>query len=86
MTKRANSIRSKLLMKSPQLLIKKGDVVLVPLDDVDRTKVDGGNVCGVVVSVNKLNSSCRVAVAQGTSSPCICVSYPQALAYSIKQY
>jgi hypothetical protein len=65
MTKRANSIRSKLLMKSPQLLIKKGDVVLVPLDDVDRTKVDGGNLCGVVVSVNKLNSSCRVAVAQG---------------------
>ena len=65
MTKRANSIRSKLLMKLPQLLIKKGDVVLVPLDDVDRTKVDGGNLCGVVVSVNKLNSSCRVAVAQG---------------------
>jgi hypothetical protein len=65
MTKRANSIRSKLLMKSPQLLIKRGDVVLVPLDDVDRTKVDGGNLCGVVVSVNKLNSSCRVAVAQG---------------------
>ena len=40
MTKTAYSIRSKLLMKSPQLLIKKGDVVLVPLDDVDRTKVD----------------------------------------------
>ncbi len=52
-------------MRSPQLLIKKGDVVLVPLDDVDRTKVDGGNLCGVVVSVNKLNLSCRVAVAQG---------------------
>jgi hypothetical protein len=52
-------------MKSPQLLIKKGDVVLVPLDDVDRTKVDSGNLCGVAVSVNKLNSSCRVAVAQG---------------------
>ena len=61
----ANSTRSKLLKKSPQLLIKQGDVVLVPLDDVDRTKVDGGNLCGVVVSVNKLNSSCRVAVAQG---------------------
>jgi hypothetical protein len=65
MAKTANLIRSKLLNKSPQLLIKKGDVVLVPLDDVDRTKVDGGNLCGVVVSVNKLNSSCRVAVAQG---------------------
>ena len=65
MTKTANSIRSKLLTKSPQMLIKRGDVVLVPLDDVDRTKVDGGNLCGVVVSVNKLNSTCRVAVAQG---------------------
>jgi hypothetical protein len=65
MTKKAYSIRSKLLIKSPQKLIKKGDVVLVPLDDVDRTKVDGGNLSGVVVSVNKLNSNCRVAVAQG---------------------
>ena len=65
MSKKAGSIRSNLLSKSPQLLIKKGDVVLVPLDDVDRTKVDGGNLSGVVVSVNKLNSSCRVAVAQG---------------------
>jgi len=65
MAKTADSIRSKLLTKSPQLLIKKGDIVLVPLDDVDRTKVDSGNLCGVVVSVNKLNSSCKVAMAQG---------------------
>ena len=65
MAKTAESIRSKLLTKSPQLLIKKGDVVLVPLDDVNCMKVDGGNLSGVVVSVNKLNSSCRVAVAQG---------------------
>jgi hypothetical protein len=64
MAKTANSIRSKLLIKSPQLLIKKGNVVLVPLDDVDRTKVDGGNLSGVVVSINKLNSICRVAEAQ----------------------
>ncbi len=65
MAKKAESIRFKLLTKSPQLLINKGDVVLVPLDDVDRTKVDGGNLCGVIVSINKVNSSCRVAVAQG---------------------
>jgi hypothetical protein len=65
MAKTAYSIRSNLLSKSPQLLIKTGDVVLVPLDDVDRTKVDGGNLCGVVVSVNKHNSTCRVVVAQG---------------------
>ena len=61
----ADPTRSKLLTKSLQLLIKKGDIVPVPLDDVNRMKVDGGNLCGVVVSINKLNSSCRVAVAQG---------------------
>jgi hypothetical protein len=65
MAKMAYSIRSKLLTKAPQLSIKKGDVVLVPLDDVDHTKVDGANICGVVVSVNKRNSSWRVVVAQG---------------------
>ena len=65
MAKTADSIRSKLLTKPPQLLIIKGDIVLVPLDDVDRTKVDSGNLCGIVVSVNKLNSSCKVAMAQG---------------------
>jgi hypothetical protein len=47
----------------------------VPLDDVDRTKVDGGNLSGVVVSINKLSSSCRVAVAQGL------LHHPYAYAY-----
>jgi len=65
LTKKGETIRNKLLTNSPQLLIKTGDVVMVPLDDVDRTKVDGGSLCGVVVSINKLNSSCRVAVAHG---------------------
>jgi phosphopantothenate synthetase len=46
-------------------MIKTGDVVLMPLDDVDRTKVDGGNLIGVVVSTDKLNSTCRVAAKQG---------------------
>jgi hypothetical protein len=40
-------------------------VVLVPLDAVNCTKVDGGNLAGVVVSINKAKSSCRVAVQQG---------------------
>ena len=52
------------MKNSPDLVVKVGDVVLVPLDDVDRTKVDGGNLCGVVVSMNQ-NSICRVAVQQG---------------------
>jgi hypothetical protein len=64
-TKMGKMIRTKLLTKSPQLLIKTGDVVMVPLEDVGPTKVDGGSLCGVVVSINKLNSSCRVAVAHG---------------------
>jgi hypothetical protein len=49
MAKRAEAVKSKILKNSPELVIKMGDVVLVPLDDVDRTKVDGGNLCGVVV-------------------------------------
>ena len=65
MTKLALATKSNILKKSPELVIKTGDVVLVPLDDVDRTKVDGGNLCGVVVSTNKQNSTCRVAVKQG---------------------
>ena len=54
MANTAYSIRSKFLTKAPQLLIKKGDVVQVPLADVDRTKIDGGDVM-VNVSYSKLN-------------------------------
>jgi hypothetical protein len=39
--------------------------VLIPLDAVDCTKVDGGNLAGVVVLINKAKSSCRLAVQQG---------------------
>jgi len=63
--KKADSVRKKLLKKSPSLVFKLGDVVMVPLDDVDRTKVDGANLIGVVVTINKLNATCRVAVKQG---------------------
>jgi hypothetical protein len=42
-----------------------GDVVLIPLDNVDCTKVDGANLAGVIVSMNKDKSTCRVAVKQG---------------------
>ena len=37
----------------------------MPLADVDRTKVDGGNLCGVVVYMNQETSTARVAVKQG---------------------
>ena len=58
MTKKALAVRGIILKKSPELVVKTGDVVLVPLVDEDRTKVDSGNLIGVVVSTNKLNSTC----------------------------
>ena len=60
--KKADSVKATVLKKSPSLVFKLGDVVLIPLDDVDRTKVDGANLVGVVVLMSKLKSTCRVAV------------------------
>ena len=40
-------------------------MVLVPLDDIDRTKVNAANITGVVVSMAKDKSTCRVAVKEG---------------------
>ena len=56
--KKANTITKKLIDKSSELIFKPGDVVLVPLDDVNCTKVDGGNICGVVVTIDKKKSIC----------------------------
>ena len=63
--KKADSVKNTVLKKSPSLVFKLGDVVLVPLDDVDRTKVDGANILGVIATMNKLHSTCWVAVKQG---------------------
>jgi len=63
--KRAEKVQKKALTQSPTSAVKLGDVVLVPLDGVDRTKVDGGNLVGVIVSINKDKSTCRVAVKRG---------------------
>ncbi len=49
-----------LLKKSPNLVFKEGDMVLIPLDDVDCTKVDGTAITGVVVKID--NGVCTVAV------------------------
>ena len=40
-------------MVGPNLAFKLMDVVLVPLDNVDSTKVDGAGLAGVVVSIDK---------------------------------
>ena len=63
--KKAHLIREAVVKKHPTQVFKQGDLVLVPLNDVDCTKVDGANLAGVVVSISKLASACRVAVKQG---------------------
>ncbi len=63
--KKANSIVAKVLKKSPSQVFKLRDVVLILLDDVNRTKVDGANLAGVVVLINKDKPTCWVAVKQG---------------------
>jgi hypothetical protein len=62
--KKADAIKANVMKTSPQLVFKVGDVVLIPLNDVDRTKVDGANLAGVAVLINKDKSTCRVAVKQ----------------------
>ena len=63
--KKAESVTKTALKKSPTSALMLGDIVLVPLNEVDRTKVDGGNLVGVIVSINKDKSTCRVAVKRG---------------------
>ncbi len=47
--KRANKVAAKAVRKSPGLVFNMVDVVLVPLDNVDCTKVDGANLAGIIV-------------------------------------
>jgi len=63
--KKAESVTKKALMKLPTSTLKLGDIVLVPLSDVDCTKVDGTTLARVIVTINKDRSTCKVAVQQG---------------------
>jgi hypothetical protein len=63
--KKAESVKKRVKKTSATCVLKLGDVVLVPLDDVDCTKVDTANIAGVVVSMSKDKSTCRVAVKEG---------------------
>jgi hypothetical protein len=63
--KKAESVTKKAISKSPTSSLKLGNVVLVPLSDVDCTKVDGKTLAGVIVTINKDKSTCKVAVKQG---------------------
>ncbi len=56
-TNKAEHVKTKALKKSPSASFKLGGVVLIPLDNVDHTKVNGANLVGVIVSINKAKSS-----------------------------
>ena len=43
-----------------------GEVVHVLLKDMDKAKVDSGNLTGVIILVDKTHSQARVAVKSGT--------------------
>ncbi len=66
--KQADKVQKKALLKSPTATFKVGDVCLVPLDDVDRTKVDSGNLVGVIVEMNSEKSVAKVATKYGLLS------------------
>jgi hypothetical protein len=61
--KKAAVVKERALKKSTSSVFKEGDVVLVPLDDVERTKVDGASICGVICQIK--NNMCTVAVKEG---------------------
>ncbi len=62
--KKADAVTKKALTRPPTSSLKLGDNVLVPLDDVDCTKVDGKNLVGVIVLIAKNKSTFKVAMKQ----------------------
>jgi hypothetical protein len=61
--KKAAIVKERALKKSTRSVFKEGDVILVPLDDVNRTKVDGVSICEVICQIK--NNMCTVAVKEG---------------------
>jgi hypothetical protein len=56
-------------IKSRSAVVSIGDVVQVPLVQQDRSKVDAGNLTGVVVNINNTFGICQVAVKTGVLRP-----------------
>ena len=63
--KKADKVRAIALKKSPTATFSKGEMCLVLLHDVDRTKVDSGNLVGVIVDINPDKSVAKVATKHG---------------------
>jgi len=65
--KKAESVTKKALKKSPTSSLKLGNVVLVPLSDVDCTKVDGKTLAGVIVTINDFSTELMSSTLSGQS-------------------
>jgi len=66
MAKAAASMKKRVLDRvGEDKICEVGEVVHVPLKDMDKTKVDTGNLTGVIVQVDKSRSQARVAVKTG---------------------
>jgi hypothetical protein len=67
LVKAANSVKKRIINEvgEDNKLCEVGEVVHVPLKDLDKTKVDPGTLTGVIVQVDKARSQARVAVKSG---------------------
>jgi hypothetical protein len=61
--KKADAVQKTALKKSPNTAFKEGDIVLIPLDVLDHTKVDGASITRVIVKIN--GNKYTVAVKEG---------------------
>ncbi len=66
MQKSAIKVKDKLeKRRQKEMICTVGEIVHVPLKDMDRAKTDPANLTGVIVKVNKGKSSAHVAVKSG---------------------
>ncbi len=81
--KKAAKVKERALKKSTSSVFKEGDVVLVPLNNVNRTKVDGASICGVICQIK--NDMCTVAIKEGVLWKKLCISLAWRCPRSVKQ-
>ena len=66
MTKAAATMKKNVMKRvGEDKVCEVGEVVHVPLKDIDKAKVDTGNLTGVIVQVDKSRSQAQVAVKSG---------------------
>jgi hypothetical protein len=62
---RAKSMKAVTIKKGVGKVFEVGEVVLVPLADVNKAKVDAQNLTGVIVKIDTNRMSARVVVKSG---------------------